>query len=390
MRTAPAILINHLLEPPAKTTGITRYLFALLEELVSDKSFRYILATTWARNDLPEALRSTDIVSIRRRFIESTALNVLSQTAVMSRLMFETRAALEFNCNPIGCFLPLWPRVITVHDMYYQLRPEDFPRRRQLWFRFVFPRALSAASTIICVSRATQERLKQYYPRYAHKTVVIHEAGALRDYGRSRSGDWPQPTSETPYGVFVGNISPNKNPAVLVDALRILEERGRPVTIYHIGRDELGLLAEAQRRAGLQLPIKSAGTVSDETLNAIYYNAHFLVNTSIDEGFCLPVIEAQARGVPVVCSNIPVLQEVAGDGALFFEPDEPIALADAVSKIVMDPSFHARMSMRARANASSFSWSRAASETGNVFRQVLEATTTRVVGGRAYRNPGGM
>ena len=65
MQEAPTILINHLLEPPAKITGITRYLFALLEELISTRSFKYVLVTTWRRSDLPEALQSS-VTSITR------------------------------------------------------------------------------------------------------------------------------------------------------------------------------------------------------------------------------------------------------------------------------------------------------------------------------------
>jgi glycosyltransferase involved in cell wall biosynthesis len=111
--------------------------------------------------------------------------------------------------------------------------------------------------------------------------------------------------------------------------------------------------------------------VSDEILNAIYREAHCLVNTSLDEGFCLPVLEAQSRGVPVVCSDIPVLREVAGAGALFFDPKNPIALAENLFKVFADVSLHARIANLARHNATLFSWKRAAAETEAIFRHVL-------------------
>ena len=75
---------------------------------------------------------------------------------------------------------------------------------------------------------------------------------------------------EKPYGLYVGNISPNKNPAVLIEALKLLEEKGHSPAVCHVGRDELGLLADAQRRTGLRNPIRSMGTVSDNILNASY------------------------------------------------------------------------------------------------------------------------
>ena len=283
MQEAPTILINHLLEPPTKITGITRYLFALLEELISTKTFRYVLVTSWRHSDLPEALQSS-VTSITRNFIASAPRNVMAQMAIIPRLMYKTGATLEFNCNPIGCIWPFWPRVITVHDLYYELMPHDFPWRRRLGWHLLFPRSIEAASAIICVSHASRQQLTRLYPTSANKAVVIHEAGALGQ--RSTTASVAGQPCEKPYGLYVGNISPNKNPAVLVEALKLLENKGSSLALYHVGRDELGLLADAQRRIGLRHPIRSMGTVTDRFLAASYQEAHCLINTSLDEGFC--------------------------------------------------------------------------------------------------------
>ena len=361
------VLVNHLLEPPTKITGITRYLFALLEELVSNNEFQYVLVTTWRREDLPEKLRA---ISRTRPFITSTPLNIAAQMAVVPRLMRETQATLEFNCNPIGCFWPLWPRIITVHDLYFELMPQSFPWRHRMWWRLIFPRALNAASAIICVSEASRQHLKRLYPRSASKAAVVHEAGALKDGVLAEDGTANSILGK-PYGLYVGNISPNKNPSILVEALELLEKKGIFVDLYHVGRDELALLAEAQRRIGLQHPIRSLGKVSDGALAAMYREALCLVNTSLDEGFCLPVLEAQSRGIPVVCSDIPVLREVAGDGALYFNPMDPAMLAETLSKMFADGALRANMAALARENALQFSWTRAAAETETIFRNVI-------------------
>ena len=55
------ILVNHLLEPPNLISGISRYLFALLEELAQSRRYRYVLATTWDAENLPASLRQTPI-----------------------------------------------------------------------------------------------------------------------------------------------------------------------------------------------------------------------------------------------------------------------------------------------------------------------------------------
>jgi glycosyltransferase involved in cell wall biosynthesis len=202
---------------------------------------------------------------------------------------------------------------------------------------------------------------------------VVHEAGVAEDgsFDGVLEADLVIPPRDKPYALYVGNISTNKNPAILAQALQLLERRGISIPIYHVGRDELGLLADAQGRFHVQSPIRSIGLVSDAVLSVIYREAYCLVNTSLDEGFCLPILEAQSRGVPIVCSDIPVLREVAGNGALFFNPVDPATLAETLFSIFSDPPLRDRMANRAGQNAALFSWKRAARETEVVFHNAL-------------------
>jgi glycosyltransferase involved in cell wall biosynthesis len=111
-------------------------------------------------------------------------------------------------------------------------------------------------------------------------------------------------------------------------------------------------------------------------LRTLYANAKVYINTSLVEGFCLPILEAHTLGVPVICSDIPVLREVAGDGALFVDPGDADALAAAISTVFGDPAVAADLRQRAIANARRFSWEKAARETEAVFDRVRK-------GGRA-------
>jgi glycosyltransferase involved in cell wall biosynthesis len=282
-------------------------------------------------------------------------------------------AAAELNCNPVGCFWPNWPRVITVHDLYYDVTPQYYPRRHRLWWNIFFPLALRAATRVICVSRSTREDLQHYHSRQFDKTIVVHNAAALEGAVRNRNGLAALPDIEdgAPYAIFVGNISPNKNPTCLAAALKILEQRGRPLTVYHVGRDEVRLLALSVADAGLAYPIKNFGILTDEALVAAYRRARFLISTSTHEGFCLPILEAQSCGTAVICSDIPVLREVAGEAALFFDPNNPTALADCIDRIIDQPDLGRRLSEAGVQNAAQFSWARAARETEAVLKSAI-------------------
>ena len=377
MSRKSVILVNHLLEPPNQISGITRYLFGLLEQLVLSSKYRYVLATTWSLGELPASLRDASIVVMTLPFHRSRPINILSQMATISRLMRETGAVLEFNCNPIGCFRSGWPRVITVHDLYFEVMPSLYRWRHRLWWRLVFPLSLRSASAVICVSQNTRRELEMRHPGSGKKLVVVYEAGVA-------NGDAPVTPStsgsfEAPYGLYVGNVSPNKNPTVLIEALKILHARGRAPTIYHVGNDSLGLLAEAQQRILPDHPIRKAGLLSDGELVAAYRGAACLINTSLNEGFCLPLVEAQSAGLPIICADIPVLKEVAGEGALFFAPSDAGALAERLRAVFDDAELRQRMASLSLKNAARFSWRRAAEETEKIFDAILENGQARHV-----------
>ena len=100
----------------------------------------------------------------------------------------------------------------------------------------------------------------------------------------------------------------------------------------------------------------------------IYHGADAVILLSQYEGFGLPVLEAQQLGIPVICSDLPVLREVAGDGAIFVSPDDPDAVAAAIHRLMTAPDHYRDMAERGRRNAAKFSWDQAAQQTVAVYQ----------------------
>jgi len=80
----------------------------------------------------------------------------------------------------------------------------------------------------------------------------------------------------------------------------------------------------------------------------------------------MPVLEAKAAGVPVACSDIPPLREVAADAALYFDPLDEDALASALTRIASDEPLRAKLSQSGRKRAKGFSWEQTARQTLDV------------------------
>jgi glycosyltransferase involved in cell wall biosynthesis len=94
-------------------------------------------------------------------------------------------------------------------------------------------------------------------------------------------------------------------------------------------------------------------------------NADMFVFPSFYEGFGIPILEAQASGIPVVTSDVSSMPEVAGKGALFIDPDSPTQIAEAIYKIISEPAVRNNLIASGQENLKNFSWEKCARETLN-------------------------
>jgi glycosyltransferase involved in cell wall biosynthesis len=110
------------------------------------------------------------------------------------------------------------------------------------------------------------------------------------------------------------------------------------------------------------------GQVTEEELNAMFALARFMVFPSLFEGLGLPVLEAQQLGVPVLSSTASCVPEVAGDGALYFDPEDPEAIAAAIRRVYEEPELLPSLVERGAENLQRFSWPVAAATFAACYR----------------------
>ncbi len=323
----------------------------------------FVLLTCWDEKKLPKMLQGRGLKVETLPFIESTPKNILSQLFVVPRLCKVLNADIEFNPNPIGCFIGDTPLVNVAHDLYFDVSPTSYKLHHRLWWKLFFPASLRRARRTICVSENTRKDLTRFYPKSAHKSVVVHEAACLSGpVNFSRRSN---------YGLLVANVTPNKGVDTFIESIGRLEKRGRTCLVRHIGRDPDDQIVQHAVRIGIRQTPQSQGGVSESELCELYAKARYLAFPSAYEGFGLPILEAQKFGVPVIASDIPVLREVAGEGAIFFELGNSEQLADAIELVSDDEEVFSSLSVLATANERRFSWSKAARETKEVFYAAL-------------------
>lgn len=266
--------------------------------------------------------------------------------------------------------------VVTLHDLIAIDWPDHVKRGAlaTAWVkRFdpaVIPYALRHADHVVCVSDATRQRATEWVP--LDRSSVVHSGVAealydcapasARPCGADRFGD---------YVAALGTKRAYKNLACVVKAIAAVRE-GRPgIGLVLIGGD--GGAGDEIRRLALDTAVVVTPQVGDADLAALISGARVFVVPSRAEGFGLPVLEAMALGVPVASSDIPVLHEIAGEAALWFDPERPDQLAAIVTRMLDDEALRARMIGLGRARAATFTWQKTAAATIAVYDRVLAA-----------------
>jgi glycosyltransferase involved in cell wall biosynthesis len=181
-------------------------------------------------------------------------------------------------------------------------------------------------------------------------------------------------THNRPYLLSVGTIQPRKNYVRLIEAFSRIANSELGIAGSQFAICNLQLVIAGGRgwmyadvfhvveRLGLQERVILPAFVADEDLPALYAGATLFVYPSLYEGFGLPVAEAMACGTPVVSSNASSLPEVGGEAALYFDPRDVDAMADAMRRALSDESLRADLRARGFAQAQKFSWEKAARE----------------------------
>jgi glycosyltransferase involved in cell wall biosynthesis len=268
------------------------------------------------------------------------------------------RLAARAGCqivHSLGSTAPLWGdfrRVTTIHDLHYKLVPEAHFGVRDLGMRVLVPAAARRSHRIIAVSNATRDDLREHLHVNPAKVDVVPQ-GVDVPPGKER-----RPERMV---LCVGAKRPHKNAVAVVEALAGTDLR-LVVTGYRTAYDNL--LRERAATLGVELELPA--WVDD--LDDLYSRAGVVVVPSLYEGFGLPVLEAMARGVPVVASNRSSLPEVAGDAALLVDPEDRGALRVAIERALREGD---ALGAAGRERARAFTWERTAELTANAYRRAL-------------------
>jgi glycosyltransferase involved in cell wall biosynthesis len=281
---------------------------------------------------------STDM----RGRVRAMAGGLLRGGPLRRELELESLAGIHF---PLSVMIPLVsapPAATTILDLQHEFLPENFPRWELLYRRYLYGASARRSRVVIAISEHGRETLIERLSLPPGRVRTIHLGVDLERFS-------PAEVPREPFLLYPANRWPHKNHATLFRALELLPDCRLVVTGYD---------------APVPDGVESLGRVGADELADLYRRAAALVFPSRYEGFGQPVLEALACACPVACSDLPPLREVAGDAAVYFDPEDPESIAAAALETI------ARGGASGPARAAGFTWDETARRHDAVYREL--------------------
>ena len=266
---------------------------------------------------------------------------------------------------PVGIRTPV---VVTIHDVSYERHPEWYPYRRDRLRRAFYRASARSAARVVTDSEFSAAEIHAAYGIPPSRIAVV----PLGVVPRFADGEPEDASVPEPFVLHVGDLHPRRNLTVVLDAVLALRARGGPaaeLTLAVAGVDR-GLVPELRARAeaaGARGALTVLDVVSDAQLDALYRAAAALVYPSLYEGFGLPVLEAMARGTPVVAARASSVPEVLGDAGVLLDPGDAAGWVSSLDAIIGQPDRRAALAEAGRTRAATFTWERTARATYDVY-----------------------
>lgn len=267
--------------------------------------------------------------------------------------------------------------LLTVHDLSFIRHPQGAVDSLRAWLMKVVPRSIARADHILADSHSTKQDLTELF-QVDPATVTVVGAGVearFRPVTEQTVLDTVRQRYQLP-GKFIlslGTLEPRKNFTGLIEAYQQSPVRESHHLVIAGGKgwlyDDIFARAAASPVADR---IHFTGFVADNDLPALYSLADIFAYPSHYEGFGIPIVEAMACGVPVVCANNSCLPEVAGPAALQITATDTVALAEALHRLATDDPLRRQAIERGFHQARQFSWTAAAERLLAVYERLAD------------------
>jgi len=257
-------------------------------------------------------------------------------------------------------------QISIIYDINFEHKPEDIKLKNRVYFRFFFRKFARKAVRIATISEYSKMDIATFYKINPDKIDNV-SCGINSNFSpltekeiETTRARW---SNGKPYFFFVGSMHPRKNIKRLIEAFNLFKKNTGSEFKLLLGGSMLwdkASIESSYSGSDYKEDIVFTGRLSDADLQKVLGSAYALSFVPIFEGFGLPIVEAMQSGVPVICSNVTSMPEVAGNAALIVDPFQVESIANGMQQLYKDNNLRTRLIELGHIQKKKFSWSRTA------------------------------
>jgi len=269
--------------------------------------------------------------------------------------------------------------VITRHDLLFESHPQYFGGLFRIKSKLAMSWSSKKARHLFAVSTYSKKELMARYSVDASNITVVFNGVDQQRFCPGNAGKdiiESRGLATSGYLLMVGRREPRKNHRNLVRAYSQLKPNMPLVLIgqRHDNSDDIDrLVGDCQ----IKDKVIFLENIGDDELAAFYRHAKLFIYPSFAEGFGMPIVEAMASGVPVICSRTTSMSEVGGDAAVFVDPGDVRDIAMAINRVLNDNDLQHRLIQAGLKNVERFSWEESARKVLDVYKKLLSENVNK-------------
>jgi glycosyltransferase involved in cell wall biosynthesis len=338
---------------PGELGGSETYVRELLRSLgrVGELDYRVLLPPV--APDAAEGLPAEIASEYRHARTIRERLLAMGAAAVRPRPLQDRLRDADVVHYPLTLRIPpvRQPTVVSLLDLQHLDMPQLFSRGERAFRQLAWHRSVRSADRVIVISAFVRDRAITLLGIDPDRIRVIH-------LGVDHERFFPATAPREPFLLYPARRWPHKNHERLFEAFALIRRDRPDLRLVLTGGGSYDALPDG---------VEALGNLDFAQLPDLFRRASALVFPSLYEGFGQPVLEAMACGLPVACSNVASLPEIAGDAARLFDPHDAEAMAAATLDVLAAADEWSERGVR---RAAGFTWEATARATDAVYREL--------------------
>lgn len=255
-------------------------------------------------------------------------------------------------CNVAPLFH--FKQFITLHDIIFMTNLDSQKWWFKLWYCVIARFTSRFARHIFTVSNFSQSEISRYLAIAPSRITVLGNGASLLNSAYQNEIISRLSLANQAYFLIIGSNSARKN-IQLVTSLFATSAKLSSIKLVVVGGNYANLGMVNQVNAP---NIIYTGYIADDELRSLYRNAQALIFPSLYEGFGIPVVEAMAESVPLIVADIPVMREVCGASALYFDPSSSQQLELQLDLLLTKPNLSLDFAKLSAMQLASYQWAK--------------------------------